>query len=502
MTVANTLAWALVHAIWEGALIALMLAIALCFLASSRVRYVAACAALGAMLAAFGITAAHLMPADYRFDAPVPSLHAIPGGTNPAAFIFAPATPALQLPGWIAPLWLAGVIFFELRALGGCLALWRWRRTGVCHTAAEWQTRLSELASGLRVARPVVLLQSSLAEAPSVIGHLRPVILMPLGLLTGLPAAQIETILLHELAHIRRHDYLVNMAQTFAEGVLFYHPAVWWISNVIRTERENCCDDLVVAARGDAHEYAAALAALAENRWAAHDLAPAATGGSLVKRVRRLLTQQPEGPRAALTPVFAAGLIAIGSGIALLAFQSGSPKPAQVLAQAREATPPAESPWDKWLTEDVAYIITNEERNAFRQLGTDAEREHFVEQFWLRRDPTPGTPENEFREEHYRRIGYANSHFTTPSGLPGWKTDRGRIYITFGPPDEIDAHPPAGARQRPAAGGGQTSAYPYEDWRYRFIEGIGDNVQIEFVDQAMTGDYRMTMDPRASESNR
>jgi GWxTD domain-containing protein len=292
------------------------------------------------------------------------------------------------------------------------------------------------------------------------------------------------------------------MAQTFAEGVLFYHPAVWWISNVIRTERENCCDDLVVAARGDAHEYAAALAALAENRWAAHDLAPAATGGSLVKRVRRLLTQQPEGPRAALTPVFAAGLIAIGSGIALLAFQSGSPKPAQVLAQAREATPPAESPWDKWLTEDVAYIITNEEGNDFRQLGRDAEREHFVEQFWLRRDPTPGTPENEFREEHYRRIGYANSHFTTPSGLPGWKTDRGRIYITFGPPDEIDAHPPAGARQRPAAGGGQTSAYPYEDWRYRFIEGIGDNVQIEFVDQAMTGDYRMTMDPRARESNR
>ncbi|HKD07190.1 MAG TPA: GWxTD domain-containing protein [Bryobacteraceae bacterium] len=153
-----------------------------------------------------------------------------------------------------------------------------------------------------------------------------------------------------------------------------------------------------------------------------------------------------------------------------------------------------ETPWKKWLNEDVAYIITDEERKAFKQFNTDEEREQFVEQFWLRRDPTPDTIENEFKEEHYRRIAYANEHYA--SGIPGWKTDRGRIYITFGPPDEIDSHPSGGTYERPAAeGGGETSTYPFEDWRYRYIEGIGNDVMIEFVDTTMTGEYRMTMDP-------
>jgi GWxTD domain-containing protein len=153
-----------------------------------------------------------------------------------------------------------------------------------------------------------------------------------------------------------------------------------------------------------------------------------------------------------------------------------------------------ETPWKKWLNEDVSYIITDEERKAFKQFATDEEREQFVEQFWLRRDPTPDTVENEFKEEHYRRIAYANEHYA--SGIPGWKADRGRIYITFGPPDEIDSHPSGGSYQRPTAeGGGETSTYPFEDWRYRYIEGIGNDVNIEFVDPTMTGEYRMTMDP-------
>ena len=118
-----------------------------------------------------------------------------------------------------------------------------------------------------------------------------------------------------------------------------------------------------------------------------------------------------------------------------------------------------ETPWKKWLNEDVTYIITDEERKAFKQLNTDEEREQFVEQFWLRRDPTPDTVENEYKEEHYRRIAYANEHFA--SGIPGWKTDRGRIYITFGPPDEIDSHPSGGTYERPTAeGGGETTTYP------------------------------------------
>ncbi len=153
-----------------------------------------------------------------------------------------------------------------------------------------------------------------------------------------------------------------------------------------------------------------------------------------------------------------------------------------------------EKPFRKWLENDVAYIISKEERDAFKRLQTAEEKEQFIEQFWLRRDPTPDTVENEFKEEHYRRIAYANERFA--SGFPGWKTDRGRIYITFGPPDEIDSHPSGGTYQRPwEEGGGTTSTYPFETWRYRWIEGVGTDIIIEFVDKTMTGEYRMTMDP-------
>ena len=153
-----------------------------------------------------------------------------------------------------------------------------------------------------------------------------------------------------------------------------------------------------------------------------------------------------------------------------------------------------ETPYRKWLNEDVAYIITDEERTAFKRLQTDEERESFIENFWLRRDPTPDTVENEFKEEHYRRIAYANENFA--SGIPGWKTDRGRIYITYGPPDEKETHPSGGTYERPPEeGGGTTSTFPFEQWRYRYIEGIGTDIVIEFVDPTMSGEYHMTMDP-------
>lgn len=149
--------------------------------------------------------------------------------------------------------------------------------------------------------------------------------------------------------------------------------------------------------------------------------------------------------------------------------------------------------YKKWLAEDVAWIITDEERSAFMQLSNDEERDQFIEAFWQRRDPTPDTEENEFKEEHYRRIAYANEHF--PAGIPGWKTDRGRIYIVFGPADEVESHPSGGSYERPMEeGGGETSTFPFETWRYRYIEGIGQEVIIEFVDTCMCGDYHMTMD--------
>jgi GWxTD domain-containing protein len=149
--------------------------------------------------------------------------------------------------------------------------------------------------------------------------------------------------------------------------------------------------------------------------------------------------------------------------------------------------------YKKWLNEDVVYIISDEERAAFKQLSNDEERDQFIEAFWQRRDPTPDTEENEFKEEHYRRIAYANEHFA--AGIPGWKTDRGRIYITFGPADEIESHPSGGTYERPMEeGGGETSTYPFEDWRYRYLEGIGQEVIIEFVDTCMCGEYHMTID--------
>ena len=153
----------------------------------------------------------------------------------------------------------------------------------------------------------------------------------------------------------------------------------------------------------------------------------------------------------------------------------------------------------KWLDEDVSYIITNEERTAFKALKTDEEREQFIEQFWLRRDPTPDTVDNEFKEEHYARIAYANERFA--SGIPGWKTDRGRIYIIWGKPDEIESHPSGGTYDRPIEdGGGTTSTFPFEIWRYRYIEGIGNEVLLEFVDPSMSGEYRMTIDPNEKDA--
>jgi GWxTD domain-containing protein len=189
--------------------------------------------------------------------------------------------------------------------------------------------------------------------------------------------------------------------------------------------------------------------------------------------------------------------------------------PAMLLAQSsQDANPPAapkqltkeqqkklrqsykelDNTYKTWLNEDVVYIITPEERNAFLRLSTNEEREQFIEQFWLRRSPNPDLPDNEFKEEHYRRIAYANEHFA--SGVPGWKTDRGRMYITFGPPDEIESHPMGGTYDRPMEeGGGSTTTYPWETWRWRYIEGWGENIIMEFVDPSGSGEYHLTMDP-------
>jgi GWxTD domain-containing protein len=153
-----------------------------------------------------------------------------------------------------------------------------------------------------------------------------------------------------------------------------------------------------------------------------------------------------------------------------------------------------DTPYKQWLNEDVVYIISPEERTSFLQLETNEEREQFIEQFWLRRSSNPDLPDNDFKEEHYRRIAYANEHFA--SGIPGWRTDRGRMYIMWGPADEVESHPTGGTYDRPMdEGGGSTTTYPWETWRYRYMEGIGENVIWEFVDPSGSGEYHLTMDP-------
>jgi GWxTD domain-containing protein len=160
----------------------------------------------------------------------------------------------------------------------------------------------------------------------------------------------------------------------------------------------------------------------------------------------------------------------------------------------RNVKPELKKAYKDWLEKDVAYVITDEERKAFKKLETDEERERFIEEFWRRRDPDPDTDENEFREEYYERIAYANEHYA--SGIPGWKTDRGRIYITWGKPDEVESHPSGGNYNRESyEGGGSTSTYPFERWFYRYLPGVGSGIEIEFVDPTGSGEYRIARNP-------
>jgi beta-lactamase regulating signal transducer with metallopeptidase domain len=272
------LGWTLVHFLWQGTVIAAAYAAAHGLggrLLSARGRYALACAALTAMVAA-------------------------PPVTFLASGVVTAATPALAIAAgpawgralpWLAVIWAAGVALFSARLIGGWRVVARMRRVAVSAPPAEWREALDALMARMRVAAPVRLLASALASTPTVVGWLRPVILVPVEALTGMPAEQMRALLAHELAHILRRDYLVNILQSVAEAALFYHPAVWWISARIRAEREACCDDLAVEATGDVLAYASALADLDSRRRARLRLATAANGGSLVSRIRRLLGQ-------------------------------------------------------------------------------------------------------------------------------------------------------------------------------------------------------------------
>ena len=473
---AAAMARALLHFVWEGAVIAALLAVMLFALrrASSQARYLAACAAMAAMVASFAVTALGPGPAGARTAVFAPLAPFLPAPPAPG-----PDGPVPQpLETWAVVLWMAGAALFLARRGGGWIAARRMLNRGVVAADGRGRALVLRLGDRIGLRRAVTMVESALVDAPAVIGWLRPVILVPAGWLLSLPAEQAEAVLLHELAHIRRHDYLVNLLQSLVEDLLFYHPAVWWVGRVMRRERENCCDDAVLALGADPRGYALTLAALAG--LSAASPAVASTGGSLAQRIRRLLLP-PAGPRASAAPLLLALVLICAGAAALPAFQTQ-----------KEGTPAKAAPGDpysKWVTEDVAYIVRDEERAAFRRLPTNEEKEHFIEQFWLRRDPTPGTVENEFKQEHYRRIAYANDHYA--ARIPGWKTDRGRIYIVYGPPDQKEVHP-----------SGDNGGPPSEQWLYKLIQGIGNNVIVEFVDAQRDGTYRMTSDPNEPALNK
>ena len=432
------IARALLHFLWQGAAIGVLAALYFRFAAreSAERRYGVACLALAAMAAAPVLTWAW-----FWFDG------ASGAGTRtvqlqPLLLEDLPWQDGGQRAGadWmrlVIPFWLLGVLVLALRAAGG----WAWVRLRMGRQASPMSEPLSrrcrEIADRLGITRGVRFVRALHVETPCTYGWWRPVVVLPLSALANLPPEQVEAILAHELAHIARHDFLVNLLQTLIETLLFYHPAVWWLSGRIRQEREVCADAMAADICGDRFEYSRALVALEECR---ASLALAAGGGSLKERIRLLVDPRHAPASGWLAVLLLLPLIALGGLLLAPQVVRSEDKPkAESIKKKQKLRKELGTPYRKWVNEDAVYIITAEERKAFDRLRTDEDREKFIDQFWLRRDPTPGTAVNEFKQEHYRRISYANERFAT--GIPGWKTDRGRIYIQAGPPDEAEVYP-------------------------------------------------------------
>jgi uncharacterized protein (TIGR03435 family) len=341
------LGWTLVHFLWQGLSIAVLYTAArrgVARTSSPQARYLLACAALAAMMAAPLVTWGLMRPSDaspdtaYRIRStpPAASTTAIATTTLPASVrtTVSGAQPAQFLP-WVVMLWLTGAVAFWVRLVGGWVVAARMRSMLVRRAPPEWQEILRKLGARIGLSCPVRLLVSALVQVPTVVGWLRPVVLVPVGALGGLPAEHLEALLLHELAHIRRHDYLVNILQSVAEALLFYHPAVWWVSGHIRAERELCCDDVAVSVSGDALTYARALAQLESYRPAHLGAAVAANGGSLADRIARLLGQSRPAVRTGLGPgVLAVAILLVAAAYGLFgqsdahpAFEVASIKP-------------------------------------------------------------------------------------------------------------------------------------------------------------------------------
>jgi beta-lactamase regulating signal transducer with metallopeptidase domain len=337
--VMEAVGWALVHFLWQGALIAVLLANIMSFIPrrAAEARYLAACAAMLLMLASPIVTTAILATHGkdaLTSNAPGASRQSMTAGDGMTALPdAAPSAPSSNLwrerltewitygLPWLISTWLAGVLLLSVRLLTGYVSAQRFKVRETRPVAEQWEETLHSLCRRFGVPRPVRILESALVQVPTAVGWLRPVILLPASAIVGLTPSQLEAIIAHELAHIRRHDYLVNILQRMIETLLFYHPAVWWVSRQVRIEREYCCDDLAVAACGDAMLYARALAEMEEMRAAEPQMAVAANGGPLLDRIRRLAGIPEPHSNGSAGPL--AGLIALLSIIALVASSRG-----------------------------------------------------------------------------------------------------------------------------------------------------------------------------------
>ena len=531
----HTLGWTLLHFCWQGTIVAALLWSVLGLLRGSQLRYGIVCCALLAMIVLPLATFLYLISASQDS---VDLMHAPRAlwfpQTDPVGNLSRTAEPWLSrialtldhsLP-WVIVLWSAGVLVFLTRLAFGLIAARRMKSVSTQPASSDLQFVLQNLCRRLGIVRVVCLMNSALVQIPTVIGWMSPVILLPASCLSRLSPSEIEALLAHELAHIRRHDYFVSVFQSVVEALLFYHPAVWWVSRQLRREREHCCDDLAVSVGGNSVALATALSYLAQQRASIPEISLAANGGVLTMRIRRLLgyKQSSAVSYPAAVAVLAVVVTSVAAFLGTLAraqshqaaeqrviaplttVRSSMPKPSalsvpnpvpsanvnvasnsagtsspslreQALPSSNES-PSAPVQYQQWLNEDVVWIIAPEERTAFLSLTHDEERDHFIEQFWQRRGSASDPTGTRFREEHYRRIAYANVHFATSAG--GWKTDRGHIYILYGNPDSIDSHP----------SGSNGSPEPFETWHYNSAPGLDQSADFKFVDLCHCGTYR------------
>ena len=396
---------------------------------------------------------------------------------------FATTAPA-EASAWplvISALWLAGALLFAARAsrhwldIAGAVRRASLANEGPATVALRKAERLLNMQKHL----PVVV--SATAMEPGLFGILRPALVLPAGLETRLTAVQFDTVMVHELSHLRRRDNLWSVLHTAVQAIFWFHPLVWWLTSRLVDERERACDEAVLERNGEAQAYAEAMITICKHYICSPlKFVSGVTGSRLERRIEAIMTYKfttnldirRKLLLVAAVTLTIAGPVLIGVfDVHAISLLSSNATPQTGTARV----------FEKWLNEDVVYLISDEERRAFDSLRFDEEREHFIEQFWLRRDPTPGTPENEFKVEHYERLAYVNTRFAWAQ--PGWTTDRGRILILLGKPDEIESHP--------RANGGGNPAYAYEMWTYRYVAGFGNNVQFTFIDPEGTREYRL-----------